>query len=158
MKQCNLLNRADPALKSLHEKLLTEITSFEYRSKRYHVNYSIAIYTSDEEIKLDLFQENIRKSDQYIFMQKNLYVVIFDSTNEEQGGKAANNILVNFENLYFSKSLFFSIVSSSNYADGSAMVYSLFSLLHYALVNNMNNILIDDSQVVGKNNQWSKAG
>jgi hypothetical protein len=152
MNKCHLLNRLDPLLKSLNEKFFSELASFEYRYKRYHVNYSVAIYALDEEIEADFFYKNIRRSDHCILIQKNFYIVIFDSTNEEQGGKAANNILVNFEHFYFSKPLFFSLVSSTNYSSAKTMVYTLFNLLHYGMSNNMHNILIDESRVVGKNN------
>ena len=89
-----MINTLNQHRQNFQEQLIAEITEFHYRFIRYHTKYSIALaYISEENGDLSLCSKHLRESDILIFFQKNFCAIIFDNTNEEQGIKAANNIL-----------------------------------------------------------------
>lgn len=134
----------------MQEKLTQGIKDFGYRFKRYGINYSIAIGHSPENIDLSQMSHYIRESDRFIILDRNTCAVILDCANDECGIKATNNLLTHFQGEFFSTPLYTAIVTASNYDTSALMTYELFYLLNYAIERNMNNILLDCSQVVQK--------
>lgn len=137
-------------LSSMQEKLLQAMKDFKYRFKRYGINYSIAIGYSPENVDLTPLSLHIRESDLFIVLDHNTCAVILDSTNDEGGIKAANNLLSHFQGNFFSIPLYTGIVTASNYDTVALMMHDLFYLLDYAIKNNMNNIIMEPSQVIHK--------
>ncbi len=133
---------------TLQAKLLHEATDYEYRFKRYHLNYSIAIGFTPESIDMTPLSAFIRASDRFVVLEPNICAIILDGTADEGGIKAANNLLTYFQNHFFGHSLFASVATASNFIDASHLVHEVFDLLEYAIANNMDNLLIDSSQVI----------
>lgn len=143
-----MVNYLHAQRKALQEKLLEEIGDFDYRCTRYKVNYSIALACTKEPIDLTPLCIYIRKSDRYIPLGENIHAVVFDCTDSEKGIKAANKLLTYFQHTYFSKSAFSSIITASDCGNPVQTVSQLFDLLDYALRHNMDNHVIDKSQVM----------
>lgn len=135
--------------KILQDKLERELNDFDYRYTRYEVNYCIAIAYTPEPLDLSpLLSKYIRETDHAIMLQDQLYAVVFDTADETKGIKAANKLLTVFQHMYFSQSIFASIITASDYNDPSQMISTLFDLLEYAIDHNMDNHIIDASQVM----------
>lgn len=135
--------------KTLQSKLEWEIEDYEYRYTRYQVDYTISLICTPEPLDMaPLLSKYIRETDHSIILQDRLYAIIFDSANENKGTKAANKLLTYFQQLYFSQSIFASIVTASNFNNPPQMISKLFDLLDYALKHDMDNHLIDPSQIM----------
>lgn len=134
----------------MKEKLSQAIKDFGYRYKRYEINYSIAIGHTSEDIDLSQMSGFIRETDRFIILDYNTCAIILDCSDEIRGIKAANNLLTHYQGLFFSKALYLTIVTANNYDTNHKMLHELFYLLDYAIKHNMNNILLDHSQVIQK--------
>lgn len=132
----------------MKEKLSQAVKDFGYRFKRYEINYSITIGYTSEDIDLTQMAGFIRETDRFIILNHNTCAVILDCSDEIRGIKAANNLLTHYQSVFFSIPLYLSIVTASNYETNSKMIHELFYLLDYAIKHNMNNILLDHSQVI----------
>ena len=88
---------------TIKEALIQEVDKFDYRFKRYGVNYSVMIGFTTEFIDFTQFSSLIRKSDSFILIIPNLYAVIFDSTNNSSGIKTANKLMAHLQQTYTSK-------------------------------------------------------
>jgi hypothetical protein len=130
------------------EQLVHEIVDFDYNFSRYKIDYSVVIaYVSEEDNDLTVFSKSMRKSDRLIILQKNLCAIVLYGADEENGIKAANNLLTDLQNLFLFKHLYMAVVAASNYNSTFQMVHDLFDLLDYELNHNMNNLLLEPSQV-----------
>ncbi len=134
----------------MKEKLTQAVKDFNYRFKRYEVNYSIAIGHSPENIDLSPLSERIRESDRFIILDHNTCAIVFDFADNTCGIKAANNLLTHFQGTFFSTPLYLGIVTAGNYDTNSKMVHELFDFLDYAIEHNMNSVLVECSQVIQK--------
>lgn len=134
----------------MKEKLSQAVKDFAYRFKRYKINYSIAIGHTPEDTDLSQISGFIRETDRFIVLSHNTCAIILDCSDELRGTKAANNLLTKFQGNFFSKPLYFTIVTASNYEADSKMIHELFYLLDYAIKHNMNNILLEHYQVIQK--------
>lgn len=134
----------------MKEKLSQAVKDFAYRFKRYAINYSIAIGHTSEDIDLSQMSGYIRETDRFIVLNHNTCAVILDCSDELRGIKAANNLLTHYQSIFFSKPFYFSIVTASNYEVDAKMIHELFYLLEYAIKHNMNNILLEHSQLIQK--------
>ena len=97
---------------------------------------------------MSLCSKHLRESDILIFFQKNFCAIIFDNTNEEQGIKAANNILSRVQDLFFAKHFYMTVITASDEYSEFQMVHDVFDLMTYALEHNMDNLVVDTSQVI----------
>ncbi|WP_345993351.1 hypothetical protein [Sulfurimonas sp. HSL-1716] len=130
----------------IRKTIMNEITDYDYRYRRYNINYSVLIGFA-EELDLTSFESYIRKSDRFIVIKPNLCAIVLDCTDEKGGIKAGNNLLTRFQNLFFSKKLFASVVTASAHKDAIHLVNELYHLLSFGITHNMDNILIDSSQL-----------
>lgn len=137
-------------LSLMKEKLSQAIKDFAYRFKRYNINYSIAIGHTTEDIDLNQISNFIRSTDRFIVLNHSTYAIILDCSDEIRGIKAANNILTHYQGIFFSIPLYITIVTASNYEADAKMIHELFYLLDYAIKHNMNNILLEHSQLIQK--------
>lgn len=144
-----MINTLNQHRQNFQEQLIAEITEFHYRFIRYHTKYSIALaYISEENGDLSLCSKHLRESDILIFFQKNFCAIIFDNTNEEHGIKAANNILSRVQDLFFAKHFYMTVITASDEYSEFQMVHDVFDLMTYALEHNMDNLVVDTSQVI----------
>lgn len=144
-----MINTLSAHRQHYQEMLLKEVSAFHYRFTRYHANYSIVLaYISEENGDLSACSNYLRGSDSVIYFQSNFCAILFDNTNEEQGIKAANNILSRVQTRFFSKHFYMAVISATDEKSEFQMIHDLFDLIAYALEHNMDNLVVDASQVV----------
>lgn len=130
------------------KQLLESVMEFRYRYERYNVSYSIAIGYSPDAIDLTSMSNFIRKTDKFVILNNNTCAIFLDSANDESGIKAANNLLTKFQGNAFDTPLYAAIVTASNYASTEVMIRELFYLIDFAIANNINQQVIDHSQII----------
>jgi len=138
------------AWKDFQEKILHSTDDYEYRYRRYDIGYSVAIAYAPDPVDTDSLCTRIRRSDRHIVLDEHTHAVVFDCTDDEKGIKASNNLLTYFQSTHFSQTVYAAIVSSGEYPSAIAMISKLFFLLEYAIVNNMDNLIIDKTLIVEK--------
>lgn len=134
--------------KEFQKKLLEAIKEYEYHFERYDVSYSVSIAYLPESIDAVSISGRIRKSDRYIRLHDNLHAVVFDYTDDVDGLKAANKLLTYFQVEHFGKSLYAAIVTASHEKTPAEIITELFDLLAYSIEHNMDNHVMDASQVM----------
>jgi hypothetical protein len=128
--------------------IVNRIDDYFYKRKRYHQHFSLAIGLFDPDLDLSALDEHSRQTDIFIELEKNLYCEVFDGTTAGSGIKAASNLLTIFENNYYGKRVYASIVFSNDYDTSSQMVHRLFDILEYAYSHNMPNMIVDNSVMI----------
>lgn len=131
-----------------HKNIRESLEHYAYRGDRYNIDFSVAIGLSDEDIDLTPFGSYTRKTDAFLILEKNICCVVLDCTPPGGGMKAAENMLVGFQQRFFSRSLYSSVVWYHEYRDVSKMVHHLFDVLEYSLSNNMDNMVVDPTQII----------
>jgi hypothetical protein len=135
--------------KRFQEQLIIESAGYHYRFSRHHLFYSIAlIYVAEADIDFTTFKKYLRTSDQITLLQEDLCAIVLDGTNEDQGIKAAENLLAQLQNICFTKHLYMAVVTVNSNDTEFQTVHDLFDLLSYALNHNMDNSVIEYSQVM----------
>ena len=118
-----------------------------YRKKRYNINFAISICLCEDGVSLIPFMEHIRQTDIFLVLEKNLCVIVFDAILEDAAIKAAENLENIYQMRYFSKKIFFSVVTSCHEDfnnNGTKLIHALFDLLEYALENHKDNEVVDN--------------
>ena len=131
-----------------HKNIKSALEHYAYRGDRYDIDFSVAIGLSDNDIDLRPFSSYTRKSDAFLILEKNLCCVVLDCTPAGGGMKAAENMLVGFQQRFFGRSLYSSVVWYREYRDVNKMVHHLFDILEYSISNNMDNMVVDPTQVI----------
>lgn len=135
--------------KHFQEQLVHDIAGYHYRFTRHHQPYSIAlVYVAETGVDLDMFEKHLRESDKIIFLDTNTCAIIFDDANEEQGLKAAENLLSHVQNICFTKHLYMAVVTVNSDINDFQTVHDLFDLVSYALDYNMDNSVLEKSQII----------
>ena len=114
---------------SYKNEILTKIVDFSYRKKRYSVDYTVALYMANASLDGTLIKNSIRDTDLAIKLDDNLYAVVFDFSKEEEGLKAAENLLVKIEPTLFGKKIFISVVNSIGIADDDGQIRKALNIL-----------------------------
>lgn len=130
------------------KQLLENAKEFSYRYERYNTDYSIALGYSPMEIDLVPMSNFIRNTDKFIVLNDNTCAIILDNANDESGIKAANNLLTKFQGSAFDIPLYSAIVTASNYSNSETMIRELFHLIDFAITNNINQQVIDHTQII----------
>lgn len=144
-----MLNTLNQHRQMYQEELIKVCEPYHYRFIRYQSQYSIALaYILEEDGDLSSCGKHLRESDIVIYFQSNFCAILFDNTTEEYGIKAANNVLARVQNLYFAKHFYMSVITVAEERSEFQMVHDLFDLMSYALEHNMDNLVVDTSQVI----------
>lgn len=143
-----MTNYVNDQRKILQEKLLEEISDYDYRFTRYKISYSLAIAYTPEPTELTSLLPHIRKSDRFIPLNDHFHAVVFDFTDEEKAIKASNKLLTFFQYTYFSKSIFASVITADNHRTPDRMIAKLFDLVVYSIRHNLDNHIMDQSQIM----------
>jgi len=125
-----------------------KIQDFSYRSERYNQKFSIAIGLCNEDVSLSSFSSYTRQTDEFIILEDNLCCIVLDCAPQGSGIKAATNMLSGFQHNYFGKTLYSSVVCSSEHSSSTQMVHQLFDVLEYSIANNMDNMVVDPEQMM----------
>ncbi|MBV5321197.1 MAG: hypothetical protein JZU62_05895 [Sulfuricurvum sp.] len=144
-----MLNTLNQQRLHYQETLIKTSADYHYRFNRYKTKYSVALaYISEENGDLSSCGEHLRESDTIIFFQPNFCGIVFDNTNDEEGIKAANNILSRVQNLFFAKHFYMATITATAEQSEFQMIHDLFDLIAYALEHNMDNLVVDASQII----------
>ena len=131
-----------------HSIVVNKIDDYFYKRKRYDQHFSLALALSYPDTDIKAFNEHHRQTDKFIVLEKNLCCEIFDGTTAESGIKALSILLTSFENHFYTKQIFTSIVFSKDYDTSSQMVNRLFDILEYAYSHRMENVVVDNSLMI----------
>ena len=117
---------------------------FFYRYERYSANFTMAMLYSYDPLDASTFLKAIRESDKLLQLNKNLFCLVFDMTNQENGLKACENLLAVYEAEHFAQKIYASLVNAEEFSTKEAMESRLFALLNYAIKGNSYNQITDD--------------
>ena len=135
--------------KHLQEQLITETVYYNFKYSREDIPYSIALtYISENDFDFKRYEKNLRTNDKIIMLQPNLCAIVFDGTTEEQGLTAAEHLLYHVQDLCFTKHIYMAIVTVNSDDTEFQTVHDLFDLLSYALNHNMDNTVMERSQII----------
>lgn len=135
--------------KHLQEQLIIETAYNHYKCSRDAIPYSITLtYISEEDFDFSSLTKYLRVDDKIILLQSNLCAIVFDGTTEEQGLKATENLLSHVQNICFTKHLYMAVVTVNSHDTEFQIVHDLFDLLSYAINHNMDNSVIERSQII----------
>jgi len=133
-----------------HNIISDNIKDSLYRKERYQLDFALAIAICDEDICMRDFTEHIRQTDKFIVLEGHLCSVLLEGITNNTAIKATSNLQTIFQNRYFGKRLFISVVSSTDYnydKYGYKMITSLLDALEYSIVNNMSHEVVDHYQM-----------
>lgn len=134
--------------KKVQEKLLEAVQDYEYRAKRYGIEYSIVFVYTVEPIDFSTISHHIRKTDAQVVCEEHIFAVVLDCADVEKGIKAANNLFTYLQTVYFAHTIFASVETSQKNRTVEKMVVDLVNLVSYAIEHNLNDSVIDSSQIM----------
>jgi GTPase SAR1 family protein len=116
--------------KDNRQKYLNEIIGnleeYSYRSKRYHINYAIALCFCTKDININELVTIKRKTDRYITLESNLCCVVFDCIDAESSKRAAQNLKTEVEENCLGQDFFLHVATSLEYESQLKLTNSLF--------------------------------
>lgn len=115
------------------EDIISNLEEYAYRSKRYHVNFAIALGFCNREVNLSDFIGIKRKTDKYISLEKNLCCVVFDCIDSQTSIRAAENLQSQLQSNCLERELFLGVVTSLEYESPAKMANFLFDMLEKSL-------------------------
>jgi len=117
------------------EKIIDNLDEYSYRSKRYHINFAVAIVYCTKNIDLREIIDVKRRTDKYISLDKNLSCVVFDCIDSESSQRAALNLQNQVEESCLNEDLYMEVITSIEYESASKMTNYLFDTLEEFLYN-----------------------
>jgi hypothetical protein len=121
-----------------------ESENYFYDYERYGAHFSTALFYSAEKLDLNLFKEELRKTDKIVEITDSLFYIIFNMTDIDGGLKATENILSTYEKKHFSQKVYTSVSSTQSSHQKEFLSTHLFSLLDFAIKENKYNEVLDD--------------
>ena len=135
--------------KRFQEQLIIETAYYHFKYSREETPYSIALtYIAENDFDFNRYKEHLRVNDKIILIEANLCAIVFDGTTEEQGITAAEHLLYHVQDLCFTKHIYMAIVTANPDNTEFQTVHDLFDLLSYALNHNMDNCVMERSQIM----------
>lgn len=131
-----MLNALREEYSILQKPLVQNIKKYDYRLKRYQINYSIVLLHCCEDVNFDELSNCVRRTDRLLTLDKNTSAIIFDCTSSETAQLAANNFLEHFKYTFCSSQFYTSIVNANQYDNIDTMVPELFTQLHDSIETN----------------------
>ena len=135
----------------LFEIILSDISEYKYRNKRYDVEFSlVAVYCKDSFANdIEVLKKKLRETDKLICLNDNLCCIILDGISAERCAKAAENINYHLLEIDARNKYYLSAADSQNYNPKyKNMVRTLFDRLEYAIENNLDNIVIYQDYII----------
>ena len=117
------------------KKIINTLDEYSYRSKRYHINFALAIVYCKKDIALGEIIDVKRKTDRYIPLDKNLSCIVFDCIDSESSKKAASNLQKQVKQSCLDDELYMEVITSMDYESASKMTNYLFDTLEEFLYN-----------------------
>lgn len=115
--------------------IVNNLDDYLYRSKRYHVDFSLAIAFCNTKVDFNNLISRKRKTDKLIVLEDNLCCIVLDCAPADCAAKAASNLQNDFKKKYSDKELFTCVVTSKDYENGNSMVNSLLDILEHSISN-----------------------
>lgn len=135
--------------KRFQEQLVIETAYYHFKYSREEIPYSIVLtYISEKDFDFNRYAKYLRVSDKIILLESNLCAIVFDGTTEEQGLIAAEHLLYHVQDLCFTKHIYMAIVTVNSDDTEFQTVHDLFDLLSYTLNHNMDNSVMERSQIL----------
>ncbi len=126
-------NRLITQIRENYNRYKSEIVEYlkiyDYRKRRYKVDFTIALYIAIREIDADFVKRYVRDTDTVVVLDSNFIAVIFDFASVEAGFKAAENLLTYMEPRLSTDEIYISVVNSHDRLDESEHVRKALDLL-----------------------------
>lgn len=129
------------------ERILQLVEKKIYAYERYGIEFSSLLIYSDEPIELPSCKRKIRKSDQVFRLEENLYLVVYDVISPEDSMKAAQNLLLYYQQQHLKQDLCLAIAPAEQEDTAIDMASRLFIILEYALKESCTNSVVDITQM-----------
>jgi hypothetical protein len=127
--QQKLVEQILESYNSYKNTILVALEDYEYRKKRYGVEYTVALYITTKELSEETILKSVRDTDNVLFLSKNFVAVVFDFSDTQNGLKAAENLLMQLEPQMFHERIYVSVVNSKGTMDDDELVRHAFDLL-----------------------------
>ena len=128
---------------SYKEKIEVVLDEYEYRLKRYKVNYALSIYAATGSWDIENVKNKVRKTDTVIELEEKIFAVVFDFVNDEYGIKACENLLSKIEPKMFGKKIYISVLNSKEQKNNDDLIRKVFDLLTFEVKNELCNVPLD---------------
>jgi hypothetical protein len=119
-----------------------------YRFDRYGRSCTMALFYSEDEIKVDWVRKRVRLTDQTVQLEDNLILLIFEETKIAGGIKASEKLLVIISE-EIDADIFCGVVECKKKNEGTLVINKLINLINYAIANGHRNEVIDSSYLDG---------
>ncbi len=131
-----------------HQIIITNLEEFIYRMNRYNLEYAVSLSLCDKDFDLSKIQAHKRKTDKLIILENNLVCMALDAVNTETAIKATSNLQTDFQTQCFGHKLYTCVVNSCDHESEFELINYLFDILEYAISNNMDGLIVDQTQIV----------
>ncbi|MCF6341144.1 MAG: hypothetical protein L3J10_10425 [Sulfurimonas sp.] len=132
--------------------IITNLEEFIYRMNRYNIEYAVSLSLCDKDFDLSKIRSHKRKTDKLIILENNLICIALDAVNTETAIKATSNLQTDFQTQCFGHKLYTCVVNSCDHESEFELINYLFYILEYAISNNMDGLIIDQTQIVFNDN------
>ena len=125
---------------SYKNDILSALEEYNYRKKRYGVDFTVTLYISSKEIPVEIVKEDIRETDRLVGLEKNFIAVVFDFTDEEGGLKASENLLAMLEPKLCCSQIYIGVTNSFDSIDDDEQVRRALDILVESIQSGFNNV------------------
>lgn len=130
-----MLSTIQDSRQNYFQEIINNLDEYSYRSKRYHINYALALIYCKKDMNLEDVIDIQRKTDRYISLDKNLSCVVFDCIDSDTSKKAALNLQKQVEASCSNKDLYMEVITSIEYESAAKMTNYLLDMLEEFLYN-----------------------
>lgn len=127
--------------------IMDSLDDYSYRSKRYHIDFSLAIGLCNVNVDFNDLISKKRKTDKLIMLEENLCCVVLDCAPADCAVKATSNLQNGFKIKYSNNELYTGVVTSRDYDSDKNMVESLFDVLDYSITHDMKGLIADKNHM-----------
>jgi len=117
------------------KEIINNLDEYSYRSKRYHINFALALIYCRKDIALNEIIDVKRRTDRYIPLDKSLSCIVFDCIDFLSSKQAAINLQKQVEQSCLNEELYIEVITSMEYESASKMTNYLFDTLEEFLYN-----------------------
>ncbi len=135
-------------LNTLQEKhkqeILKELKIMFYRFHRYHNDYSIALFYTENHFDYEIVTKEKRFTDKLIRLEENLFVLVYENADISKSIGASSKLLSQLKKSY-NESIYSVIEDCREDNEGSITLHNLFNLLDFSMKKNYDNEVVDKS-------------
>lgn len=135
-----------------HKIIIPNIEEYAYRKHRYNIEYAVSLSLCEQNFDLSKIDTHKRKTDKLIILENNFICLVLDAVNIKSAIKATSNLQTNFQTQCFGHKLYTCVVNSCDHESEFELINYLLDILEYAISNNMDGLIVDQTQILSKDN------